>query len=84
METTCRSRHRRKTVFHRRSKNKYDTSELSACIPNRDVSLGVPKIKGEDNINDNANVSVTQNTIYQGVLYSQNVIRFHETRVIVI
>lgn len=55
METTCTSCHRRKTVLHRRCKNKYDKSELSASISKRDVSLGKTRIKGEDNINDNAN-----------------------------
>jgi hypothetical protein len=86
METTCTSRHRRKTVLHKRSKTQYDKSELIACISYRDVSLGKPRINGEDNINDNANdvLGDAEYTLYQGVLYSQNVIRFKETRVIVI
>jgi len=86
METTCTSRHRRKTVFHRRSKNTYDNSELSACISNRNLSLGKPRINGEDNINNNANdvLGDAEHRIYQGVLYSLNVIRFQETRVKVI
>jgi hypothetical protein len=85
METTCTSRHRRKTALHRRSKNKYDKTELSACISNQDVTFGKPRTNGEDNINDNATdvLGEAEYTLYQGVLYSQNVTRFQETPVIV-
>jgi hypothetical protein len=86
METTCRNRHRRKTVLHRKCKNKYDKSELSARISDRDVSLAKPRIKVEDNVNNNANdvLRDAEHTLYQGVLFSQNVNRIHETRLIVI
>jgi len=73
METTCTSRHRRKTVLHRRNKNTHDNSaELNVCISNRDLLLGKPRINGEENINDNANdvLGDAEHTLYQGVLYS--------------
>jgi hypothetical protein len=72
METTCTSRHRRKTILHRRSKNKYDNSELIACTWNRDVSLGKPEINGEDSTITTMQMtySVTQNTRFTKAFFT--------------